>query len=70
MKVNASGIEASLGYKGIDLRIANNDGKLIGTLRIGQARVEWRPAWSKKHFKAMGLEDFIDQHLDTLPDRK
>ena len=36
---------------------------------IGRAKVEWRPAWSKKRFKAQRLEDFIEQHLDTLPDR-
>lgn len=68
MQVSTTGIEAQLGNNGINLRIANNSGKLVGTLTIGKARVEWRPAKAKKSFKRQRLEDFIAEHLDGMPE--
>jgi hypothetical protein len=41
MKVKATGIEAELGNNGIVLYIAENSGKHVGKLRIGQATMEW-----------------------------
>ncbi len=35
-------VTISLGNKGVTLTIADNDGKHVGHLRIGQATVEWR----------------------------
>jgi uncharacterized protein YbaP (TraB family) len=70
MKVTATGIDAQLRTNGIDLQIRNTGGKLVGTLHIGKAQIEWHPAWAKKSFKGQALAEFITQHLDKLPDLK
>lgn len=43
MQVKVENIEAKLGNNGIVLRIADNSGKHVGKLRVGQATVEWCP---------------------------
>src|SRR5690242_947475 len=44
MKVtlNMEHVESRLGNNGVVLAIANDEGKLLGNLRIGRAKVEWR----------------------------
>lgn len=43
MQVKVENIEVKLGNNGIVLRIADNAGKHVGKLRVGQATVEWCP---------------------------
>lgn len=42
VKVDASDVTIALGNKGITFDIADEDGKHVGHLRIGQATIEWR----------------------------
>ena len=61
MQVTASGIEAKLGNNGILLYIADNSGKHIGKLRIGQATVEWcKGKVSVGNGTKIRMADFID----------
>lgn len=39
MRVKVEDIEAELGNNGITLRIADNDGKHIGRLQVGKAKL-------------------------------
>lgn len=67
MKVKATGIEADLGNNGIILYIADNGGKHVGKLRVGQATVEWcKGKTSIGNGRKMPLQDFITRHLDAL----
>lgn len=38
----------TLGNKGVLLKIAGNDGKHVGDLRIGRATVEWMPGRTRE----------------------
>lgn len=42
VKVDASDVNITLGNNGITFDIADEDGKHVGHLRIGQATIEWR----------------------------
>ncbi|WP_433658243.1 hypothetical protein ACQPW1_40340 [Nocardia sp. CA-128927] len=42
VKVDASDVTIALGNKGITFDIADEEGKHVGHLRIGQATIEWR----------------------------
>lgn len=42
VKLAMDDVTIELGNNGVTLTIADNDGKHIGHLRIGQATVEWR----------------------------
>jgi hypothetical protein len=42
VKLDLDDVTIMLGNNGITLTIAQNDGKHIGHLRVGQATVEWR----------------------------
>jgi hypothetical protein len=67
MKVTATGIQAELGNNGIVLYIADNSGKHVGKLRIGQATVEWcKGKVSIGNGKKVPLQKFIDDYLDQL----
>lgn len=59
MRVKAEGIEAELGNNGITLRIADNDGKHIGRLGIGRAKLRWYKGKTSKNHKDVPLEDFL-----------
>jgi len=62
VQVTAKGIEARLGNNGIVLYIADNSGKHIGKLRIGQATVEWcKGKVSIGNGKKISMSDFVDQ---------
>jgi hypothetical protein len=66
VQVTATGIEARLGNKGIVLYIADNSGKHVGKLRVGQATVEWcKGKVSIGNGKKIPMSDFID-HLNAL----
>lgn len=67
MKVKATGIEADLGYNGIILYVADNGGKHVGKLRIGQATVEWcKGKTSIGNGKKVTMQNFVDKHLNLL----
>lgn len=58
---------AELGNNGIVLYIADNEGKHVGKLRIGQATVEWcKGKTSIGNGKRIRMRDFIDGHLEQL----
>jgi len=61
---------ARLGNKGIVFHIADNQGRHVGKLRIGQAVVEWLPGKTSVNTRRLGLKKFIDEHLNTLPKRR
>ena len=60
MKVKAEGIEAELGNNGITMRIADNNGKAVGRLQIGKAKLVWSPGKVSKNSKRIEIQEFID----------
>jgi hypothetical protein len=59
LKVRAEGIDAELGNNGITLHIAKpGDGRHIGTLRFGRAKLRWTKARSRSP-KEIAIEDLI-----------
>ncbi len=60
MRVKAEGIEAELGNNGITLRIADNDGKHIGRLQVGKAKLRWFKGKTSKNHKDIHLSEFLD----------
>ncbi len=55
-----------LGNNGITLTVADNDGKHVGHLRIGQATVEWRKGRVRPgNGKKISLVDLI-AYLNSL----
>jgi hypothetical protein len=66
VKLDMEDVVISLGNNGIVLKIADNDGKHVGNLRIGQATVEWRHGRTRPgNGKKLKLTDLID-YLDSL----
>jgi hypothetical protein len=66
MQVKVTDVEAELGYKGVVLYIADNQGSHLGKLRIGSATVEW--CKGKKRMgngKKIKMADFLAA-LDKL----
>jgi hypothetical protein len=67
MQVTLKDVEAQLGNNGVILYVADNSGKHVGKLRIGQATVEWcRGRTRVGNGKKLSMQDFIDQHLEQL----
>ncbi len=68
MQVRISDIpEVELRNNGITLHIADNSGKHIGKLRIGQATVEWCPGRTRiGNGKKISMDQFISTHLELL----
>ncbi len=67
MQVTLKDVEAQLGNNGVILYVADNSGKHVGKLRIGQATVEWcRGRTRIGNGKKLAMQDFIDQHLEQL----
>ena len=66
VKLGLEGVGIQLGNNGIVLKIADNDGKHVGTLRIGQATVEWRKGKTRvANGNKLSLAELI-QHLESL----
>lgn len=59
MRVRAEGIEAELGNIGITLRIADNDGKHIGRLQVGKAKLRWFKGKTSKNHTDVPIGDFL-----------
>jgi len=68
MKIHVHDIPpAELGNNGIVLYVADNNGKHVGKLRLGQATLEWCPGKTPiGHGRKIRMRDFIDQHLSQL----
>ncbi len=68
MKVTVEEIpQVAVGSKGILLRIKDNDGKNLGKLWIGQAKIRWaRGSVPEKNAKQFSVAEFVDQ-LNALP---
>jgi hypothetical protein len=67
VQLDAKTVSLQLGNQGVDVKITDNRGRQVGTLRIGHATVEWRkgklgPSTGRK----LGLSKFISEHLDVL----
>jgi hypothetical protein len=67
VQLDAKTVSLQVGNQGVDVRITDNQGRQVGTLRIGHATVEWRkgkigPSTSRK----LELSKFISEHLDVL----
>lgn len=68
MRVQVTDIPAAeLGNNGIVLYIADNDGKHVGKLRIGQATVEWCKGKTQiGNGRKIRMHEFIDKHLEQI----
>jgi hypothetical protein len=67
VQLDAKTVSLQLGNQGVDVKISDNQGRQVGTLRIGHATVEWRkgkirPSTGRK----LELSKFISEHLDVL----
>ena len=67
VQLDAKTVSLQLGNQGVDVKITDNQGRQVGTLRIGHATVEWRkgkigPSTGRK----LELSKFISEHLDVL----
>jgi hypothetical protein len=67
VQLDAKKVSLQVGNQGVDVRITDNRGRQVGTLRIGHATVEWRkgkirPSTGRK----LELSKFISEHLDVL----
>jgi hypothetical protein len=65
VQLDAKTVSLQLGNQGVDVRITDNRGRQVGTLRIGHATVEWRKIRSSTGRK-LELSKFISEHLDVL----
>lgn len=65
VKLAMEDVTITLGNNGVTLAIADNDGRHVGHLRIGQATVEWRNgrtrAGNGKRLKLLELIDYLDK---------
>ncbi len=67
MKVRADLSDAAieLGNNGVELKIADNNGRHQGTLRVGRATVEWRKGQTRPgNGKKIRLERLLDMIED------
>lgn len=54
-------VNITLGNKGVSFFVADNNGKHIGTIRVGRATVEWRKGKTRYgNGKQLSLEKLID----------
>jgi hypothetical protein len=64
VKADMSDSNIELGNNGITLTIADNEGKHVGHLRIGQATVEWRKGRTRlgngKKLPLVALIEYLD----------
>ena len=65
VQLDAKTVSLQLGNQGVDVKITDNRGRQVGTLRIGHATVEWRKIRSSTGRK-LELSKFISEHLDVL----
>ncbi len=58
--------QVSVGNKGILIRIRDEQGKNLGKLWVGQAKVRWaKGSVPEKNAKSLSVEDFVD-YLNKL----
>ena len=67
VQLDAKTVSLQLGNQGVDVKITDNRGRQVGTLRIGHATVEWRKAKiGPSTGRKLELSKFISEHLDVL----
>jgi hypothetical protein len=67
VQLDAKTVSMQLGNQGVDVKISDNRGRQLGTLRIGQATVEWRKGKiGPRNAKKVELSKFISEHLDSM----
>lgn len=68
MKVTVEDVpQVNLGSKGILIRIRDNQGKNLGKLWIGSARVRWaQGSVPEKNAKSLSVNEFV-KYLNELP---
>jgi hypothetical protein len=67
VQLDAKTVSLQLGNQGVDVRITDNRGRQVGTLRIGHASVEWRKGKIRPStVRKLELSKFITEHLDVL----
>jgi hypothetical protein len=68
MKVTVEEVpQVPVGYKGILIRIRDEQGKNLGKLRIGQGTVRWaKGAKPESSAKQLSVKDFVE-YLNKLP---
>jgi hypothetical protein len=59
MRVKVEGIEAELGNNGVTFRIADNDGKHVGRLQVGRAKLRWFKGKTTKNHKDVSMSEFL-----------
>jgi hypothetical protein len=66
VRLDMEDVTITLGNNGVLLKIADNDGKHVGNLRIGQATVEWCKGRTRvgngKKLRLRELLDLLDDH--------
>jgi hypothetical protein len=60
MQVKAEGIEAELGNNGITLRVKSNDGKHVGRLQVGKAKLRWYKGKTSVNHKDVSWDAFLE----------
>ena len=66
VSIDVGDSKAELGNKGIILHIEDNNGKKVGRLRVGRAKVEWLRGRTSKKGKSIRLDSLISDVLDKL----
>ena len=67
VQLDAKTVSLQLGNQGVDVKITDNRGRQVGTLRIGHATEEWRKAKiGPSTGRKLELSKFISDHLDVL----
>ena len=66
VQVAMDDVTITLGHKGVTLSVADNEGKHVGHIRIGQATVEWRKgktrAGNGKKLKLSELVELLENY--------
>lgn len=69
VKLSMDDVTITLGNNGVTLTIADNEGKHVGHLRVGQATVEWRKgrthAGNGQKIALTTLIDLIENEKDN-----
>ncbi len=68
VQLDVKSLDISLGNTGVVLYIADNAGKHVGKLRVGQATLEWcKGKVPLGKGKKVPLEEFVEKYLKVLP---
>ncbi len=66
VRLDMEDVTIELGNNGVVLKIADNEGRHVGNLRIGQATVEWRQGRTRAgNGKKLKLTELVE-YLNSL----